>query len=480
MAMQLPNILVLVVISVLCVAVNFNALELATNLDLDWDKEFRAVGVASLIAGLGGGLPGCVDASSSALGRRIGANTRLTGTIVALVIGLALFLGDTVLALLPVPVMGGILIFISVGLLDEWLIRTHKRLPWADYAIVLLIFAIIVFLGFLEGLAIGIAITIVIFTIRLSRVELIVAECTGRQRQSNRSRPIADRAILLANGEQVRAHWLRGYIFFGSAYSLMDRLKQLLGGGSPPACILLDFSAVSGLDFSAVNTLCGFVRNAHDAGTTVVLSEAPENCKDGLERNLPSSVHASLRFEPDEDRALERCEDLILAARRSEFDQEESSSDTLLDRFAEDMESRLDRRILFEDIAHEFRDRLEVCEYEAGEALVAMGASPGGLQLILMGRASVYDAAGKRLHQCGPGDAIEPRQAFGTRAATAAAIADEPCRTLKMTPETRRWLEENRGQLMLRLYGYLLTAEADAESLPGPDARQKPPLGPQG
>ena len=155
---------------------------------------------------------------------------------------------------------------------------------------------------------------------------------------------------------------------------------------------------------------------------------------------LPS-VHASLRFEPDADHALEHCEDLVIAARRSELREEESTGDTVLERFAEDMESQLERRILFEDIAHELRDRLEVRDYAAGEALVVMGAPTGGLQLLLTGRASVYDAAGVRLRQCGSGDAIEPHGAFGARAATVAALADEPCRTLTMTPAVRGWLE---------------------------------------
>ena len=34
--------------------------------------------------------------------------------------------------------------------------------------------------------------------------------------------------------------------------------------------------------------------------------------------------------------------------------------------------------------------------------------------------------------------------------------ADEPCRTLVLTPSTRRWLEQQRPELALKLYGYLL------------------------
>ena len=307
-------------------------------------------------------------------------------------------------------------------------------------------------------MAIGMAVITVLFAVRLGHVDLIEAEFTARERHSTKSRPIVERAILLTEGERVQAYRLRGYVFFGSAYALFDRLKQSLGNDPPPACILLDFDAVSGLDFSAINTLSQFVRTAHDTGARVVLSAAPENCKDGLERNLLSPVYADLLFESDADRALERCEDLIIGTRESEHRKLESIGDTVLDRF-DDMESHLDRLVSFMDMAHELGDWLETREYDAGEALVAIGTPQKGLQLLLTGRASVCDIAGARLRQCGPGDAVEPRAAFGAYAATAATIADEPCRTLMLTPAARLWLEANQAPLILRLYGYLLTAE---------------------
>ena len=466
---RIPDILVLILVTLLSAAIQLSSIELglATNQKLDWEREFKAMGRASLLAGMGGGLAGYLVFPSSALAHRLGADTRLTGIVTALVVGSTLLVGADVLKLFPAPLLGGMLFYVGLSLLDEQLVQSYKRLPWTDFAIVVVIFATISIIGFPAGVGIGIAITTASFAFRLSRVDLIEAEFSARERQSNRSRSIADRAILLAEGECVSAYRLRGYIFFGSAWSLSDQLKQALSGDSPKACILLDFSAVSGMDFSAVNSLCGFVRTAHEAGTRVVLSAAPANCRDGLERNLPPDVHAGLSFEPDADRALERCEDIVIAARRAELREGGSTGDTVLDSFAEDMESRLDRRITFEDMAHELRDRLEVREYAAGEALVTMGAPSGGLQLLLMGRASVYDAAGVRVQQCGPGDAIDPRGAFRTRAAAVTALADEHCRTLTMTPSVRRWLEENRGGLMLELYGYLLTAEADVDHPPG-------------
>ena len=431
---QIPNMLTLVLVTLLCMVVHLSGIELATSRELEWNQEFRAAGWAGVLAGPGGGSAGCLVPSFAILTQQFGAETRLTGIVAALVVGSVLLLGDTILKLVPVPILAGMLLFIGAGMLEEWLVRSRRRLPRTDYAILLVIFVIIVSLGFPEGVGIGIAITTVFFAARLSRVDAIEATFTARERHSNKSRPIADRAILLAEGERLRAYRLRGYIFFGSAHSLVERLKRSLDSDPPPACILLDFGAVSGVDFSAVNSLCGFIRAVHDTGARVVLGAAPENCRDGLERNLPAAIYAVLRFEPDSDRALERCEDLVITARRSTLDRDGDSGDAVLERFAGDMERHLDRRILFEDLAHELREWLEVRDYDTGEALVEVGAAPKGLQLLLMGRASVYDATGARLRQYGPGDAIEPRGAFDAPAVTATMIADEPCRTLTLTP----------------------------------------------
>ena len=227
MATQIPNILTLILVTLLCAVVNLSALEVAVDSDLDWNREFRAAGAANLIAGVGGGPPGCMNVTASALARKLGADTRLTGIVVALVVGSPLLLGDKILKLIPVPLVGGLLLFIGAGMLHEWLVNSRKRLPWTDYVILLSIFFTIVFFGFVEGIGVGVAITTVFFAVRLARVESVEAEFTARERHSNRSRPIADRAILLAEGERVRAYRLRGYLFFGSAHAL----------GQPPQAV---------------------------------------------------------------------------------------------------------------------------------------------------------------------------------------------------------------------------------------------------
>ena len=462
-AAQVPNMLTLMVVTLIAVAVHLSALELAANVELEWNKEFGAAGGASVIAGLGAGSGGSLVFTFSILSDRFGARTRLTGVVTALLIGSVVLLGDSILNLVPVPIIAGSLFFIGLGLLDEWIVKSRKRLPWTEYAILLLIAVTIVSLGFLEGVGAGMVITMVFFAVRLSRVELIEASFTARERRSQRIRPVPDQAILRTEGERIQAYHLRGYIFFGSVGPLIDRLKQSLDSARRPDCILLDFGAVSGFDFSAISALCRFVHASHSVGMRVVFSAAAEKLESGLERNLPPPVYDNLLFEPNADRALERCEDIFLAAWRSDRDDERGWRDMLLERVAGDMERHLDRQVLFEDLVDELGDWLEPRSYDAGESLVSIGEQQNGLQLLTSGQASAYDAKGTRLFQCGPGDAVELRSAFGAYAAETAMIADQPCRTMMLTPAARLWLDENEERLTLKLYRYLLTVESRGE-----------------
>ena len=456
-AAQVPNVLTLIVVTLIAVAMHLSGLELATNVELDWNREFRAAGGASAIAGLGAGSVGSLLFTFSILSHRFGAETRLTGVITAMVVGSVVLLGDSILNLVPLSLIAGSLLFLGLDLLDEWIVKSRKRSPSAEYAILLLIAVTIVSFGFLEGVGVGMAVTMVFFAVRLSRVGLIEASFTAREHHSKRSRPIPDRAILRTEGERIQGFRLRGYMFFGSVGPLIDRLKQSWTGGGRADYILLDFGGVSGFDFSAISGLCRFAHAARSAGVQVVFCALAEELKNGLERNLPASVYDDLRFEPNADRALEHCEDHVLAARRADRHKEDGWGDALLERVAGDMERHLDRQVLFEAVVDELQEWLEPRDYGAGEAIVSIGEQPNGLQLLVRGQASAYDAEGTRLFQSGPGAAIEPRSAFGAYAAETAMIADQPCRTMVLPPSARLWLEENQEQLILKLYRYLFT-----------------------
>ncbi len=470
MATQIPNMLTLILVSLIIASMNFAGLEMAAKQELDWDREFRATGFASVVAGLGGGTPASMIVPASLRSKLFGATTRLTGGVAALVIAGALFLGDAMLELVPIPLVGGILFFTGLGMIDKGLARSRTRLPWLEYGLIVLIFVVIMTFGLFEGIGTGMLATLVFFAVRLSRVDPIESRFTVRERRSNKTRSIPERAILLEEGERVLVYRLHGYIFFGSVCPLVESLRQSMSGASRPACLMLDFAGVSGFDFSAVNVLGRFLQTANAAGVQVVLSALSEQVHTGLQRTLPPAVFAGLEVEPNQDRALERCEEIIIAAWKSDVNKAEERRAALLEQTADDLERYLERQIHFEDLLEELQGWLNPREYSADEALAGPDAPNEGLQLLLSGRASVYDPAGTRLYQCGPGDAIWPAGSVDEE--THSVIADESCRTMVLTPAARHWLDEHEERLALKLYRYLLAPRFRTEPPTGPSIRE--------
>ena len=233
-AAQVPNLLTVTVVTLLCLLVYLNGLELATGVKIDLDREFRVAGLAGMCAGAGGSAPGCQAFVFTLPCWRYGADTPWTGVVAAFVLGLTLFFGGGILELLPKSVIGGLLLSIGVDLLDYWLRSLRKRLHWTDYGIVLLICVTIAVFGFIEGVGAGMIAMLALFAFRLSRVDVVREEFTGCERHSNKIRSVPDRAILLERGERIRAYRLRGYVFFGSALSSGQSPQATSGRDSAP------------------------------------------------------------------------------------------------------------------------------------------------------------------------------------------------------------------------------------------------------
>lgn len=447
---QIPHLLTLTLIAFISIVLNVAGLELAVNREMDWNKEFKSTGYASMVAGIGGGTVATIIVSGSMRSKLLRAGTRLTGVIASIVIGTVLIFGDKILEIVPTALIGGILIFAGWGLLDHGLIQNYKRLPLIEFGVILAIFLTIIFVGLLEGVGAGMLIMLVFFAVRLSRVDPIESQLTAHERHSNKARTVPERTILLQEGGRVKVFWLRGYIFFGSIGALMNHLKEALKERPQPICLVLNFSAVSGLDFSAINELSRFLQTAIKDDVKFILSGVSEQLRSALERTLVASTFSDLIFETNENSALERSEDIVLLAWKRKAASTRGRRTILLEDAADSLESYLERQIHFEALIEQLHEWLTPREYAAGDSL------PDGdeLQLLISGRVSAYDSSGKRLHQFSPGSAI--RSAVALEQQSSSIIADTACRTMVMTPDTQNWLEKNKKEITLKLYRYLL------------------------
>ncbi|MYE22657.1 MAG: STAS domain-containing protein, partial [Gammaproteobacteria bacterium] len=326
--------------------------------------------------------------------------------------------------------------------------------PWTDYGSIVLIALAITGVGLLEGVGVGMLVMLVFFAVRLSRVDPVASQFSLHERRSKRTRPVPERTILLSEGKRALACELRGYLFFGSVSPLIERLGRMLDATSRPACLALDFAQVSGVDFSAANTLARYIHRTQTAGVQVVLSAVTPELLTRLERNLQPEVFADVATEADLDRALERCEDHLIASWRASAEGDDERRSLLLGQTATDIQRHLERQIEFEELLELLAPWTEARESVAGEQLTSLTSD---LQLLVEGKASALAPDGERQRQFGAGDAIWPDNA----GAATRIVAEGPCRTVSLGAKARQRLEEQDAALSLRLYRYLLATRLD-------------------
>ena len=125
--------------------------------------------------------------------------------------------GTALVSSIPRFLMGGLVVFIGLGLLHEWIVRARRTLTRAEYAIVLAIFAVIAIETFLLGVAVGLVATTVLFVVSYGRIVPVRFELSGEAVRSRVVRGSRDRQRLKEQAGRLLLFRLHGYLFFGTA-----------------------------------------------------------------------------------------------------------------------------------------------------------------------------------------------------------------------------------------------------------------------
>ena len=461
---QVLNGTVLFLVLLVLTVVSFAQLELGASMEFDWNREFKLHGAANLLSGLGGGIPGATVASATLPNIALRANTPVTSVVIAIVLLLVVFFGSSLLRLVPLPVTSAFLISVAVPLIHDWLFKSKKRLDNTEFAMLVLICVTIVFVGFLHAIALGLVLSLVFFAVRLSQVSLVDEEYSIARRQSRTLRSIPDQAIVKVYGSRARVFRLRGYVFFGSAHTFANLLKESLKRESKPSCVVIDFAQVSGFDLSALDSLRGYMQQANVDNVATLLSSTSDRLKREIQQDLPPDLSENLIWEESEESALVAAEELLLKRYEEDVASDPSLRDLVRLATTSDLTDYLDRQVEFESLLSNLTDRFETIDYEDQDSLTAAGEPQEGMQLLISGRADAHSTDGTVLYECEPGAIIEGRSAIESRTPSISVIAQGPCRTLLVTREGLEKLDAEDSGLALKLYRYTLAVSSSTSS----------------
>jgi SulP family sulfate permease len=432
---------------------------------MDLNRELKAAGLANIGSGLLGGVVGSHTIGATLLARQIGGKSRLTGLIVAGFYLVVLFAGLSLLAFFPRFVAGGALLFIGLPLITSWVYGGWFKLSRLDYGVMLLIASIVTTVGFMEGVVVGLIAAIALFVLKYSQVNVARHALSGVNYLSRQRRSPNQERLLRQAGDQIYLLQLQGFIFFGTAHTLLRQIRDQLdhpagsdhpsgdrlssdhpgGGGQPESrqatpirFLVLDFRLVGGLDSSALLSFLKLKQLAQQRGLALVFTSLPASVVSQFEREgvlAEAQVFATL------DEGMAWCETQVLEI--SQFRRRRTLP------LAMQLEVFFAKR---QSDIPTFLDYLEAVEVAAGDAVFRQGESPQGLYFLEYGQVSTQREGGapglaQHLETLGPGTIVGETDFYAQQPYRLSAIADTASRLHCLSATALKTMQQEHPQL---------------------------------
>jgi SulP family sulfate permease len=453
-ASQAASMVTIFLVSSISLLLNVSGLELVTKEDMEIDRELRVSGVANLASAAVSGLIGYQQLGLSALNFKTKASSRLVGLIAAGMCAAVLLLGASALSLIPVVIVSALLLYLGLEFLYEWVVEGWFRLPKIDYFIVIIILLVTATIGFMEAVALGLIVAVVLFVVGYSRIDVVRHELTEATYQSRVTRSHRQRQVLQQEGEQLLILELQGFIFFGTADNLLKRIRQRIEDPERPLprYVLLDFRRVTGLDSTATLSFSRMQQLAESKGIILFYAGPSAQVRRQLEHGAAADEQQSVRFAASLEIGVEWCENQILHQAGIDVQEQPPSLSEQLSEILPDAESLSEMLPYFEEM-----------DVEAGYRLIQQGEPSQDLFFVQDGQVTALldleEGDPVRLQTMGGGVVGEIGFYLGYER-TASIIVDVPSRIYRLSRENLRRMEKENPQAaanMHRLIVHLLS-----------------------
>ncbi|HNR00627.1 MAG TPA: cyclic nucleotide-binding domain-containing protein, partial [Trueperaceae bacterium] len=362
--------------------------------------------------------------------------------------------------------VGGLLAYFGLRFLYQWLYEALFELPLGDYLIVGAILAVIVVAGVLPGVGVGLVLTVALFVISSSRTDAVRYAVGGADLRSRVTRGAAELARLAEHGGEIMVVQLQGFLFFGTATALLERLERRVSAGPPVRSVILDFSRVSGVDATGLATIADAFRLGEASGFELLLSGVPDRIYRRLGRSRKGGRDAVVeeRF-AKLDAALEHAEERLL----ERWDARRDVRGTEVDAVAHYSGTGFD----FADLLPYLTRR----ELRAGEVLIRKGDKADELYFLVDGQMTAVaegsDGAATRLETLRSGGLLGELGFYrgGVRSATVRADHDSKLLVLdergltRLTAEAPQLAADLHRQVARLMAGRVLHLMAAVDAL---------------
>lgn len=219
----------------------------------DADRELVGQGLASIAAGLFGGMPATGAIARTAVAVRSGARTRLASIVHALVLLLVVLVGAQLVGRIPLAALAGVLMVTTFRMVAPATVRAVLRASRSSAAVFVITAVVTIAFDLVIAVGIGLAVAVLIAVWSLARSGAVT-----REELPGEGRPGDERIALIR---------LDGALFFASAENVLEQVRSI--GGIE--VVILRMSQLGTLDATGARVIVELVTALERRGVTVLV-----------------------------------------------------------------------------------------------------------------------------------------------------------------------------------------------------------------
>lgn len=251
-----------------------------TRKEHDSDKELRGQGLANVISGLFGALPGAGATMGTVTNIQVGARSPLSGVIRALMLALVVLVAGGLTEPIPMAVLAGIAVYVGFNILDWSFIQRAHKVSFSGMAVMYGVMLLTVFVDLIVAVGLGVFISNIIIIERLSREQARQVKAISDADEDDVPLTDSERGLLDRANGKVLFFYLSGPMIFSVSKAISRQHSSI----SDYDVMILDLTDVPMIDVTVGLALENAIKDALDANCAVYLLCPNERTREQLEK----------------------------------------------------------------------------------------------------------------------------------------------------------------------------------------------------
>jgi len=249
--------------------------------EIDVDREFIALGACNVAAGLSQGFAVTGADSRTAVSDVMGGKTQVTGLVAAATIALVLLFFTGPLQYLPGSALGAVLISAGIGLFDWRALVRFYRIQEGEFLVCVTAMLGVVAFGALQGIALSIALAMLVLLVRSSRPADAVL---GRTEGLPGFHDVARHEGTTPIPGLVLYRFTASLIFYNAPY-FKRRVLAVADATRGVSWVIVDAAPIVHLDSTGADTLVALADDLSGRGIRLALAGVLPQVRRMLERS---------------------------------------------------------------------------------------------------------------------------------------------------------------------------------------------------